>query len=643
LEVDDRRVRILNEQGKEANIPRARVLTAVDHSAFPQRGGRDEQQRKLKEISGERDRIKEQVDLRELWEVVSTETAAASLQDLTDLVFGSNADSNSEASLIRAILDDRVYFKIRSDHVEVSSEAVVNQAIVQKQRERERLEFTSNSAAFLSRFHSGDAVGVDEAPAGLVPLLEDGGVLGDDWQSVKPLKEVFASAGLDGRLDPFRVLVKLGLWSEDENIRLRSEKVPIEFDRLAQDESAQAALKMIPASAEDMTAFRTIAIDAATTRDVDDALSLSADGDEVLLGIHITCVADFIDPDSHLDRAARERGTSIYMPDRIIPMLPLVLSENAASLSIGQDRPAISAIVRLGPDGAVKGYRIAHSVIRVDERLSYEEADARIKESGSPEALMFRIASRFRNRRAENGAIIFRDPELTVNVAEDGTIEASLRDRESPSQILVSELMILANTLFAKFMKDNRLPGIFRSQPPPAEKIELGDAYDPVISYRAKRALARGELGPDPAPHSTLGLDAYTTATSPLRRYPDLTVQRQIKSFLERGQALLDRTQIEQILIEISYPLERAASMERERQRYFLLRHLQTRMNEQFHAVVLYRFPRFYLVQINEFAFNAALNTPDGHTLSPYDRLVVKLERIRPREEKLNLSLIKVL
>jgi exoribonuclease-2 len=150
-------------------------------------------------------------------------------------------------------------------------------------------------------------------------------------------------------------------------------------------------------------------------------------------------------------------------------------------------------------------------------------------------------------------------------------------------------------------------------------------------------------IGVDPGPHSTLGLDAYATATSPLRRYPDLLLQRQVKSFLERGKPLLERCELEKILVETSYPLERAVSLERERQRYFLLKYLQQRKDEEFEAIVLQRFPKFHLVQITELVFNAPLSTPNSLSLNPYDQAIIRIEKVNPREDKLSLSLVKLL
>ena len=643
LEVDDRRLRILNDQGKETKISANRALISGKDPNFPLSGSRDEQVNRLRDICTRREEIKKLIDLRELWEVVGLETGEIGIEDLTELFFGIQSDPNYAASLLRAIFEDRLYFKIRPDRIEVPGPEQVQQALVQREKERERSTFIARCAEFLVRFKDTQRVGIQEAPEGFIPLLEEAAECGRNWITCKMARDIFSQAGMPQSLDPFRVLVKLGVWSEDENVSLRAERIPVEFSPEAEAQAREAASKPLPSSVEDLTNEELITIDSVFTRDVDDALSLSRKGDETVIGIHITNVAYFVDHDSVLDREIRERATSIYLPESTIPMIPPVLSEKAASLTVGEARPAISVMVTVGQDLKLEEFKILPSIVRVRERLSYEEADERISIRGSREWEMFAIASSLREERIASGALIFKDPELSVRVDVDKTIEVACRDRETPSQVLVSEMMILANSLFARFMKERNLPGLFRSQPPPLEKIELGPDYDPVTSYRSKKVLARGDLSTDPAPHSTLGLQLYTTATSPLRRYPDLLVQRQVKAALEGKPPCCAHEELENILAKMSYLLERATLLERERTRYFLLKYLEQRKHEEFEAVVLQRFPRFHLVHITKFCFNAALNAPSNVSLNPCDRAIIRLEKINPREDKLSLSLVKLL
>lgn len=639
LEVNDRRLRLLTEQGKEVSISSNRVLTSGPMPSFPVSGSRDEQVNVLREIFNRREHIKESIDLAELWEVVGSETRKIEAQDLSELLFGRNQDLDHLSALLRAVFEDRIYFKIRPDGIEVPTQERIEQAFIQRDKELARAQLISRSAELLRRLKSGLDVKPEDAPEGLISMLEEAALSGSDWKTFKSVREIFSEAGLPPDWNPFNVLVRLGVWSEHENLKLRAERIPIEFSPEAIAEATDQASKPLPEPQADLTHLDAITIDAVTTRDVDDALSITRDGPDLTVGIHITDVAHYVEQDSLLDREIRERATSIYLPDMTIPMLPAILSEDAASLIAGKLRPAVSVIATFGPDLDLKHHTIVCSRIEIRERLSYEEVDERVGMKGAPEALMFEVAEALRKKRIEAGALIFKDPEISVHLSENGDIEVTRRDRESPSQILVSELMILANHLFATFLKEKGIPGIFRSQPPPLEKIALGDEDDPVLSYRARRAMARGELSTRPAPHATLGLSAYTTATSPLRRYVDLIIQRQIKAVLMGAPPPVDEKQMEAILSEISFRLERASLMERERQRYFLLRYLESRKTQPFEAVVLYHFPRFYLVQITELGFNVALGNTVGGSLRPYDRVIIRIEKIDPREDKLTVSL----
>ncbi len=642
LEIEDKRVRMLTEKGKELRISASRILTSGRRPEFPINGSKEDRVLRLKEISERREAIKNGVSLKELWEVVSTETDRIDLSDLTGLLFGDDRDIDLSASLIRAILHDKTYFKIKSDHIEVSSWEQVNQAVMQREREHEKINFIARSAEFLNKLAEGKIETVDTAPNGLISILEHAAELGSEWVSNKSAKDIFRQSGLPLNRNPFWALVKLGIWSEDENIRLRFERIPVQFSEQAREEAKAILGINFVSTREDLTNEHLITIDATTTLDIDDALSVEKLGKKTRLGIHITDASLFVDHDSLLDKEIRDRGISIYLPDATIPMMPPALSEEAASLVAGQERPAISVLATFGDDLVLEDAGIVESVVRVGERLSYEDADERISDPTSPEARMYAIACSLRRNRVSSGALIFKDPEISVRVGEHDEISISKRDRESPSQVLVSEMMIFANWIFARFFKDKSVPAIFRSQQPPSDKIDLPDEYDPVLSYRAKRALARGDLGIFPAPHSTLGLEAYTTATSPLRRYTDLIVQRQIKAVLSRRSSELSPEYLERIIGEISYKLDRASLMERERQRYFLMKYLDQNRNEELDAIVLNRFPRFYLVQLTKYCLNAALFAAGGVNLSPGNRCVVQIEKINPREDRLALSLVKI-
>lgn len=640
-EIEDNRLKLLNDLGKDIKISSSRVLTSGHDKLLTDKSSRTELVSRLKEINAVRESIKAQIDLKELWEVIGQEENQFTIQDLADLVFGSKTDVNSVSALLRAIIQDKTYFRSKPGVVEVLTPEQVEQEITRRLKEFERKQTVFSYAEFLAKVKDSHPVSAAEVPKSLVQTLENAAYLGRDWNTVKKIRDIFNQAGLNGTWDPFRVLVTIGVWSEDENIRLRAEAVPIEFPPEITNEAARAANQRLPEDVGAIFEKGVISVDSSYTRDVDDAISLQRVGNDILVGVHITDVSHYIEKDSDLEMDIRQRATSIYFPDLLIPMIPPVLSESAASLTHSQRRPAISVVARLGTDLRIQDYKVLQSIVKVEEALTYEEADKRVTIKGSKESDMLEVALSLRAQRLGAGALIFRDPELSVHVNPSGEIDVSVRDRENPSQILVSEMMIMANSLFASFMKERNIPAIYRSQPPPLENIELADEYDPVASYRCKKALSRGTLGLDPEPHSSLGLSVYVTATSPLRRYTDLLMQRQIKSALNDEAPPLDSGQLDLILSEISYRLDRASIIERERLRYFFLKYLSTKKDEEFELVVLHRFPRFYLAQIVKYGFNAALLTGSNTTLTPYDRVIAKIEKVNPRADRLTMTLVR--
>ncbi len=417
LEVEDRRLRVFTEQGREANIPFGRTLIGGEvPGGFPLNKSRDEQLGRLKEISSLRDEIKNRVNLRELWEIVYPETSLVSVDDLAELLFGAQKDVNYTAALLRAIHEEGIFFKIKAEGIEVSSPDRVEQALNQREKERERVNFAARCAEFLMRLRNGDHVEAEAAPAGLVSMLEEAAAAGPDWTSLKIVKDIFSRAGLPPQWDPFTILVKLGVWSEDENIALKVEGIPVQFSEQAEAEAGEVASKRAPTSDREVFEENVITIDSASTRDVDDALSLSYDEGNILVGVHITDVAFFVDHGSLLDRELCHRATSIYLPEMTIPMIPPVLSEAGGSLTVGHYRPALSVVLRFGSDLKLKEHRIIESVVRVNERLSYEQADERVSDSESKEATLFKIASSIRRERVAAGAFIFKDPEVSVPI-----------------------------------------------------------------------------------------------------------------------------------------------------------------------------------------------------------------------------------
>jgi len=316
----------------------------------------------------------------------------------------------------------------------------------------------------------------------------------------------------------------------------------------------------------DLTAETVITIDPVDARDFDDAVSLteSADG-TVTLGVHIADVAHFVREGSALDLEARERGTSVYLPGTVVPMLPEILSNGVCSLQEGRTRLAKSAFIRLGADGEPLEVDLANSFIKSAKRLTYEEASAALegKTDGLPAEVvdllgrMDRLARRLLERRRRDGYMELDIPDVDLELDDEGKVVAAHPQDTSFSHRIIEMLMVEANEAVARELDRRGLTFIRRIHPEPdAEGAENLKHFATSIGYplndptdrrelqrlcndvRGKpeaygihlavlRSLKRAEYSTRREGHFALASEAYCHFTSPIRRYPDLTVHRQ--------------------------------------------------------------------------------------------------------------------
>jgi exoribonuclease-2 len=287
--------------------------------------------------------------------------------------------------------------------------------------------------------------------------------------------------------------------------------------------------------------------------------------------------------DDPIDQEARERGSSIYMADHKLSMLPPALAEGLCSLKAGEVRPAISTLVDLGPDMDIRGYRILPSLVRVQDQLSYY--DVNLVAEQDPQVITLRgIARKFREMRLAADAVHIAVPEIPLDRGKRCG-HLSRVNRESPGRMLVAEIMIMANWLMARFLAEHKMPAIFRSQPEPRERLYRREEGTLFQNWMQRRLLNRFVLGHAAEKHSGLGLDAYVTATSPIRKYFDLVTQRQVRAVfgLENPYSIAE---MDGIIQELELPMSRVFKLQTGRQRYWLLKYLEQRVGQKEEAIV---------------------------------------------------------
>ena len=332
----------------------------------------------------------------------------------------------------------------------------------------------------------------------------------------------------------------------------------------------------------DIRDWQMVTIDGEDAKDLDDAVSLTKEGESYRLGVHIADVTNYVQERSALDREAFERGTSVYLADRVIPMLPHKLSNGICSLNAGEDRLALSCIMTLSPTGEMTDHQIAETVIHVDRRMSYNgvakildwdsEAREENKEFVPMILLMKELSEIIRERRGKRGSIDFDFPETKIVLDESWKpVDIKPYDRNAATKI-IEDFMLMANETVAEEYFWRELPFLYRTHETPEEekirqlstfinnfgyhihvrnevrpkeiqkllgKVE-GTPEEALISRLALRSMKQARYTTENTGHFGLAAKYYTHFTSPIRRYPDLQIHRIIKENL-RGRLTEDR------------------------------------------------------------------------------------------------------
>ena len=303
------------------------------------------------------------------------------------------------------------------------------------------------------------------------------------------------------------------------NRQIEKQGIPVDFPpdvEFALYEAAPCANR------KDLRWLDCLTIDCSSTKDMDDAVSLSPIDGGFVLGVHIADVAAYVQPGSRIDEIASDRGTSIYLPDRTIPMLPSELSANLCSLNPGEERNAVTVLIALDDDAKVTGYDISKSVVVSRIKGTYDEVNRILSRTATQDDLskysgfetvlheMNWLAEKLLEDRIAAGAKMFDNCEPSISIAGD-RIDISYKPR-GRAESIIEEFMVLANRIVAEYFDLNGLPTIFRSQ----------STNQTLAKYDASQSG-----------HANLALERYVHFTSPIRRIADLKVHQILSLFLD--------------------------------------------------------------------------------------------------------------
>lgn len=417
---------------------------------------------------------------------------------------------------------------------------------------------------------------------------------------------------------------------------VREYDLPVEFPEKVMNQAERTPDHVSEADRQgrmDLREVPMVTIDGEDAKDLDDAVSLSRKDGHYVLGVHIADVANYVQERSALDREALNRGTSVYLVDRVIPMLPRKLSNGICSLNAGEDRLALSCIMTIDRKGNVIDHVIAETVIRVDRRMSYtsvqkildkDEAETKAYEEFAPMfRLMQELAAVLREKRGRRGSIDFDLPETKVILDEEGH-PADIRpyDRNAATKI-IEDFMLIANETVAEDYYWQDLPFVYRTheQPDPDRMRKLaafinnfgyrirfkdeevhpkelqklltklaGTPEEMLLSRLSLRSMKQAKYTTECTGHFGLAASYYCHFTSPIRRYPDLQIHRIIKDNL-RGRMKEARIQhyqniLEDVAKQSSERERRAAEAERETIRLKKAEYMSAHIGEEFDGVI---------------------------------------------------------
>ena len=633
------RLHLLTASNREINLSPKRAI-AVSETGVDISKPREDLIAKLCEIENVRGSLKQKIDVEEIWELVRDDEETYDHKYLAELVFGVEAGDNHASAVLRAIFDDRLFFKMKNGQFTPNSEERVDQIRREKEEEEIKSERLRKGSLWLSEVCQGRKAEAPSFKEEIVDLLVQLALNGNDAPDFKYGKELLSAAGITDIRQSMSLLVKLGIWREDENLDLLKSEIETAFSENELQEAGKVAAGQPGVDGrEDLRSLPCFTIDGPGTRDYDDALSIVIDGDELLVGIHISDVAAVISPGSLLDQTAASRASSHYLPRRQIPMIPPELSQDLLSLKKDSDRLSISLLIRFDRTGEVIDYRFTPGIIRVRQQLIYEDVVKTLEDEKDP--LMnelHRLCLRLRQKRIDQGALNLSLPEIEFAFRDEALVSLALEEQDTPSRMIVAELMILYNRLTAGFCQENDIPILFRNQGQPGERFPFDECGYVYYVFRQRRKLSPLHISTVPGKHSGLGVDLYTQATSPIRRYLDLVIQRQLQCFLLGKDLLYQDEDLEELRISIEPILKRVGIIKRSRIRYWTLKYLSLHKGEVFEALVLDEMKGKYRVILKDFLLLSDLRRQNGVILSTGQGIRVKIKKADPCDDILTLE-----
>lgn len=574
-----------------------------------------------------------QLDLNLLWEMVNDELHNYTILELAQLYYNNNNPIQCTA-LLRSIDNDNLHFRRRKEWITPKTAKMVEDFLKNQEKERNERELAETIRVFFKKaLESNVVLAVPENLQPIINDLRENILKGKNSQYEKIIQDLRKRNTVLENI--YEILEKTNNLPEGKDRFVLQGGIPDSFTVAQTDFAINLQIPEYPEKL-DLSHLNTFSIDDESTSEIDDALSVEfVSGMATRVYIHITDVAQWVQKGDILDKEAYKRASTVYLENAKIPMFPPALSFDKASLNAGQKRFAMSFYFEVSPEFEIVNYQINESIIMVKHRLTYDKADEILQQKGQDDlsqALEFLLpfTDYLNNKRRQRGAIALNKPEVNIQIKQNVPI-LQVIDPATPSHNIVSECMILINALAGQFAMENGIPVIYRTQDAPDDDAYLhtSQVYDPLLTYRIIKHLRPSRFSSAPMPHSCLGVDAYCQMSSPLRRYGDLALQRQLSAFLRKQPLPYDSQEIYQVLGIVEHVEKDLKRLYQQSFTYWFFTYLQqNQVGSVFNAIILEIDNAGYTIEIIDYYYRSFVLSKAKHYEG--DTILVRLESVDP-------------
>ena len=644
-EISGDKFTVITEEGKQLILDSEQIVycSKIDSLKI---GNSSEIKLELRSLRKELDTQRQSVDLKTAWECLYDPKAKSGfkLNDILDLYFNDRSNYNKILLFVWAIQRDETYFKKQDDLIYLNSLEEIQTVIKRKEEAEKKASEKKAAIKWITDLIDGSIDLQDDDTnkfSKYLELIKGYAIYIDKYESLKEAKLLLNEVGIKDEIAALEFLINIGLWDKNEDPVFKRFAIKKTYSQKVISESSELICKDISYDRFlDITKLELFSIDDENTKDMDDALSVELLNDKTRIGVHISNVTSVIESSSYLDKEALKRGETIYLAEGNISMFPSEVVDKLLTLSEKNMRKAVSLFVTFDADFNISNYEFIQTKIKVKRNISYKEANESFLKSQQGKRLL-EIAKVLREKRIKNGAVILQLPTMKISVDDDTVKSVSIYSMTTDAHNIIAEFMILLNNLAGRYFAENKIPAIFRSQiENTSEDINSLDRESDLFPTQVIKFLRPTKITTIAEPHKFLGIDAYVQISSPIRRYLDLVLQRQLISCLDGTGPIYSNTALEKIYSQTEMAVKEKRLIEKSRERYWVLKYLSDNKISELQGIISLVRDKRVTVYIPEYLLDLPIALSSDSQLEVGNKAKLFINKIDLNRRKISASFI---